>query len=61
MVLEEGQRDRWFESNLIVWLTVVMVVGFICLAIAQVTAKKASGHQSCGQHLGLGQTATASR
>jgi len=40
IVLEEGQRDRWFESPLIVWLTVIMVIGFILMAIAQMTAKK---------------------
>jgi len=40
IILEEGQRDRWFESELIDWLSVVMVVGFILMAIAQMTAKK---------------------
>ena len=40
IVLEDGQRDRWFESPVIVWLTVVMVIGFILMAIAQMTAKK---------------------
>jgi DHA2 family multidrug resistance protein len=40
VVLEEGQRERWFESNMIIWLTVVMAIGFMCMAIAQLTAKK---------------------
>ena len=40
IVLEDGQRDRWFESPAIVWLTVVMVIGFILMAVAQMTAKK---------------------
>jgi DHA2 family multidrug resistance protein len=40
VILEEGQRELWFESRLIDWLTVVMVIGFILLAVAQMTAKK---------------------
>ncbi len=40
VILEEGQRDRWFESPLIDALTAVMITGFILLAIAQMTAKK---------------------
>ena len=40
VVLEEGQRERWFESREIVMLTVSMVIGFIMLAIAQMTAKR---------------------
>ncbi len=40
VVLEEGQRERWFESREIVTLTVAMVSGFILLAVAQVTAKR---------------------
>ena len=39
VVLEEGQRDRWFESSFISTLSAVSVVGFILLAIAQATAK----------------------
>jgi DHA2 family multidrug resistance protein len=38
VVLEEGQRERWFESGLIDELTVLSVVGFILLAIGQFTA-----------------------
>lgn len=40
VVLEEGQRDRWFESTFIVWLTLAMVLGFILMGISQFTAKK---------------------
>ena len=40
VVLEEGQRERWFESREIVTLTAAMVAGFIVLAVAQVTAKR---------------------
>jgi DHA2 family multidrug resistance protein len=35
IVLEEGQRERWFESNYIIAGTVLMVVGFVILAVAQ--------------------------
>ena len=40
VVLEEGQRERWFESREIVTLTAAMVVGFIVLGIAQMTARR---------------------
>lgn len=40
IVLEEGQRDRWFESSLITWLSFASVTGFIILAFAQFTARK---------------------
>ena len=40
VVLEEGQRDRWFESAEIVWLTFACVCGFVALAVAQVTAAR---------------------
>ncbi|QHI98865.1 DHA2 family efflux MFS transporter permease subunit [Xylophilus rhododendri] len=39
VVLEEGQRERWFESDLIIKLTVCSVIGFIALAIGQFTAE----------------------
>jgi len=35
VVLEEGQRDRWFESPLICWLSLASAVGFVLLAVAQ--------------------------
>jgi DHA2 family multidrug resistance protein len=38
VVLEEGQRDRWFESNLICGLSVACVMGFCALVFAQATA-----------------------
>ncbi|WP_158913130.1 DHA2 family efflux MFS transporter permease subunit [Caulobacter sp. S45] len=40
VVLEEGQRDRWFESQLIVNLTLASAAGFVMLAIAQITNKR---------------------
>ncbi|QII37442.1 DHA2 family efflux MFS transporter permease subunit [Rouxiella badensis] len=40
VVLEEGQRDNWFDSTMIVTLSIAMVLGFILLSIAQLTAKK---------------------
>lgn len=40
VVLEEGQRERWFESRMIITLTVLCVVGFILLSIGQLVAKE---------------------
>jgi len=40
IVLEEGQRDLWFESSLIVWLSIVSASGFILLFIAQLRVKQ---------------------
>ncbi|WP_114238259.1 DHA2 family efflux MFS transporter permease subunit [Dyella sp. C9] len=40
VVLEEGQRERWFESPIIVWLTVISAIGFVLLAIAQKTSAR---------------------
>jgi MFS transporter, DHA2 family, multidrug resistance protein len=40
VVLEEGQREEWFESQLIVQLTVVATVGFALLLIGQITARR---------------------
>jgi DHA2 family multidrug resistance protein len=40
VVLEEGQRNRWFDSSFICLLSATSVVGFILLAIAQATAKR---------------------
>jgi len=40
VVLEEGQRDRWFESGFITVLTVASLIGFILLAVAQATSKR---------------------
>ncbi len=40
VVLEEGQRERWFDSDMIVSLTWVALAGMTLIAIAQFTAKK---------------------
>ncbi|WP_240648113.1 MDR family MFS transporter [Pararobbsia silviterrae] len=40
VVLEEGQRERWFESSMIVWLSIVATVGIALLIAAQFTAKQ---------------------
>ena len=40
VVLEEGQRDRWFESSLICGLSVASAAGFLALAVAQLTASR---------------------
>ncbi|MDZ3991890.1 MDR family MFS transporter [Pseudomonas sp. Teo4] len=40
VALEEGQRERWFESSLIVGLSGVTVLGAVLLGIAQFTAKE---------------------
>jgi DHA2 family multidrug resistance protein len=40
VVLEEGQRDNWFDSNLIVWLSILAVAGITALMVAQYTAKR---------------------
>lgn len=38
VVLEEGQRERWFESALILKLTAASITGFVLLSIGQFTA-----------------------
>lgn len=40
VVLEEGQRDQWFQSSLIVWLSLTTVVGLALMGIAQFTARR---------------------
>jgi MFS transporter, DHA2 family, multidrug resistance protein len=40
VVLEEGQRERWFDSTMIVWLSVVAGIGLVVMAIGQFVAKK---------------------
>jgi MFS transporter, DHA2 family, multidrug resistance protein len=40
VVLEEGQRDQWFQSQLIVWLTVTAVIGIAVMGVSQFTAKR---------------------
>ncbi len=36
VVLEEGQREHWFDSQLIIWLSITMVIGFFLIAVGQV-------------------------
>ncbi|MDH7972978.1 MDR family MFS transporter [Sphingomonas sp. AR_OL41] len=40
IVLEEGHREEWFESSLIIKLTVVTIAGFVMLGIGQLWAAK---------------------
>jgi len=40
VVLEEGQRDLWFESAEIRWLTLASTIGFVMLAIAQAVSPR---------------------
>ena len=40
VVLEEGQRDNWFDSRMIVWLSVLAIVGIGTLIVGQFTAKR---------------------
>ncbi len=40
VVLEEGQRERWFDSRMIVWLSVVSALGIAVMALGQFTARK---------------------
>ncbi|TDV72750.1 DHA2 family efflux MFS transporter permease subunit [Pseudomonas sp. LP_7_YM] len=36
VVLEEGQREHWFDSLLIIWLSIAMLIGFFLIALGQV-------------------------
>jgi DHA2 family multidrug resistance protein len=40
VVLEEGQRERWFESSMIVSLSVLSAIGMVLIALSQFTASK---------------------
>lgn len=40
VVLEEGQREHWFESTMIVGLSLLSVAGFFLVAIGQFTAQR---------------------
>ena len=40
LVLEEGQRQQWFESHEIVLFSALTALGFILIAVSQVTAKR---------------------
>ncbi|MBD8092010.1 DHA2 family efflux MFS transporter permease subunit [Pseudomonas fluorescens] len=35
VVLEEGQREHWFDSLLIIWLSIATVTGFFLIAVGQ--------------------------
>ncbi|SEL43356.1 MFS transporter, DHA2 family, multidrug resistance protein [Roseateles sp. YR242] len=35
VVLEEGQRERWFESQLIIWLSLASALGLFLVALSQ--------------------------
>ena len=40
VVLEEGEREQWFSSNLILQLTGVTILGFILLFVGQAVARR---------------------
>lgn len=40
VVLEEGEREQWFSSATIIWLTVVTVIGFTLLFLGQAVARR---------------------
>jgi MFS transporter, DHA2 family, multidrug resistance protein len=40
VVLEEGQREQWFESHMIVDLSVLSLLGMILIAVSQMTARQ---------------------
>lgn len=40
VVLEEGQRNRWFESSMISWLSALTALGMILIAVSQFVAPK---------------------
>ncbi|WP_245436375.1 DHA2 family efflux MFS transporter permease subunit [Methylobacterium sp. V23] len=40
IVLEEGQREQWFESSFIVWFSVLAAFGFVLIVLGQLTARE---------------------
>jgi DHA2 family multidrug resistance protein len=40
VVLEEGQRDHWFDSSMIIWLTVLTAIGMVLITVSQFTAQR---------------------
>jgi len=40
VVLEEGEREQWFSSSLIIWLSLLSFAGFLLLMAGQLTAKR---------------------
>ena len=39
VVLEEGQREHWFDSSLIIWLSIATVLGFFLIAVGQLRSR----------------------
>ena len=39
VLLEEGQRERWFESPMITWLALISAAGILMMVVGQFTAK----------------------
>jgi DHA2 family multidrug resistance protein len=40
IVLEEGEREQWFDSSVIIAISIVSLVGFVLMILGQVTAKR---------------------
>jgi DHA2 family multidrug resistance protein len=40
LFLEEGEREQWFESTVIIWITVMTMFGFVLLMVGQKFAEK---------------------
>jgi DHA2 family multidrug resistance protein len=40
VLLEEGQREQWFSSEMIRTMAVISGIGFVCIAIGQFYAKR---------------------
>ncbi|CAN5452579.1 MDR family MFS transporter [soil metagenome] len=40
VVLEEGEREQWFSSSTIIWLTIMAVFGFLLLFAGQIYARR---------------------
>ncbi|HEY6922502.1 MAG TPA: MDR family MFS transporter [Steroidobacteraceae bacterium] len=40
VVLEEGQRENWFDSRMIFWLSILAVAGIAVLCVSQFTTKR---------------------
>ena len=40
VVLEEGEREQWFSSPTIVWISIVSFVGFVLMMTGQLTARR---------------------
>jgi len=40
VVLEEGEREQWFSSPTIIWLSIICVIGFTLLFIGQMVSRR---------------------